>query len=175
MKKLFLSAAAVMLTLAAAAQNKAIDELVEKYTDCEGFTVVNMEGEAVRGLSQMLAGGNTTFNLPDGAGSYELGELMKEIVSITAVVLRRADEAFSRDVRDALASVRYSPIVSHNENGQRVRISGTDINRGKLRGNKEIVVMVDGPDETVLVRVIGNIDTKLLAEMAREMKKSDVL
>jgi hypothetical protein len=174
MKKLFLSAAAVMLALAAAAQNKAIDALVEKYTDREGFTVVNMEGEALRGMSQMMSGSNSTITIDNGE-SYQLSELMKEIVSVTALVLRRADEAFSQDVRDALASVRYSPIVSHNENGQQVRVSSADIRRGQLRGNKEIVVTVDNDSETVLVRVIGNIDTKLFAKILSDAQSKGLL
>lgn len=60
MRKVLLSAVAAMFALAAGAQNKAIDDLVEKYTDAEGFTVVNMEGEALRSLSSMMANGFPT-------------------------------------------------------------------------------------------------------------------
>jgi hypothetical protein len=172
MKKLFLTAVAAMFALAAGAQNQAIDELIEKYTDREGFTVMNMEGEAIKGLSSMVAQGDGTINLGDGTRTYKIGELLEEIVSVTAIVLEQADEVFVREARNAISSKDYSPIVSHNENGESVKILSAEIKRGQYRGNKEIVVMVVDNDETVLVRVIGKIDAQLLAKLANGMSRS---
>lgn len=172
MRKLILSAAAVMIALAAGAQNKAIDALVEKYTDAEGFTVVSMEGEAIKGLSSMIANGDGKINLGDGSKSYEMGELLDEIASVTAIILRRADEVFSREAGDAIATGKYSPIVSINSDGQRVKVSSADIRRGQYRGNQEIVALISDKDTVVLVRIIGTIDTDLLTEIINEANKS---
>jgi hypothetical protein len=173
MKKLFLFAAAAMLSMAAAAQNKAIDRLVEKYTDREGFTVINLQGDMLRSMGGMINRGESSIEV-DGK-RYEIAELLKDIVSVNVVVLQRADEIFSRDVRDAIDAVRYSPILSISEGGQKVKVSSADIRRGTLRGNQEIVLMVDGGGQTVMARVIGKIDTRLISEIVNQAQKEDRL
>jgi hypothetical protein len=171
MKKLLLSAAAVMLALAAAAQNKAIDELVEKYTDREGFMVVNLHDGAVQGLSAMIPAGEGSITLDDGS-QYSLGELLKEIVSVTAVVCREVDEELALEVKRATTLKGYSTVASISADGAMVKVVSKDIKRGEYRGCKEIVVSVLSNDATVLARVIGNIDPALFAKLAEEVKNS---
>ena len=170
-KRTFLLAVAALFALSAGAQNKAIDTLAEKYADSEGFTIVNLEGEALKSLSSMVSNGDGTINLGNGE-THNISELLEEIVSVTAIILGRADEVFSREVQNALDAVKYSPIMSHNDGGQRMKFVSADIKRGKLRGNKEIVVMVDGKEQTILIRVIGKIDTNMLAKLIAGAAKS---
>lgn len=94
---------------------------------------------------------------------------MKKIVSVTAIVLQRADEAFTDEVQAAIGSGKYSPIVSHNSDDEFSKLVSMDIKRGKLKGNKEIVLMFVNENMTVLARVIGNIDSQLLAKLAAQM------
>ena len=170
-KKVLFSVAAAMFALAAAAQNKAIDAIAEKYADADGFTVVNLDGDAIQSLSGFAPqGGEGTVTLDDGT-KFTFSELVKDIVSVTAVVLKKADEEFAREAGKAMTAVRYSPIMSHNNDGDILKVSSIDIKRGKLKGNKEIVVMFVSDDVTLLARVIGKIDTKLLAKMTREIQK----
>ncbi len=169
MKKAIFTVLATMFAIASQAQNRAIDALADKYADSDGVTVVNMEGDALKSFSRNVAGGGM-ITLDNGE-KHNLSELLEEIVSVTAIVMRRASESFSAEVRGALDAVRYSPIVSHNEGGKRVRVMSADIRRGKLRGNKEIVAMVDGDGEMVLVRLIGRVDTDLLARLAADAVK----
>ncbi len=167
-KKVLLSAVAALVAVTAVAQNKAIDALVEKYTDAEGFTVVNMQGEAIRGLSSMIAKGNGTINLGDGSPSFNIRELLDEIESVTAIVLDRADETFALEARQIISSDNYSPILSVNEKGQSIKMSSANIRRGAFRGNKELLMTVTGDSNTVVVRIIGKIDTERLARMVKE-------
>ncbi len=172
MKKVLLSAVAVMFALAAAAQNKAIDALAEKYVDREGFTVVNVDGQALKNMSGMLAGSNGTIKFDENAPEIEVGELLDNIVSLTVLVLERGDKAFAEEVHSAVSSKQYSPMISFNEEGSNIRVLSSDIKRGKLRGNQEIVVTVVDEDDVVLVRVIGKIDTETVSKMVSSMQKS---
>ena len=168
--KIILLAAATLFALSAGAQNKSIDALADKYTDGEGFTIVNLEGDAIKSMSSMISDGDGTINLGDGE-THKISELLEEIVSVTAIILRGVNETFSSEVQNALDAVKYNPIMSHNESGQRIKIESTDIRRGKLRGNKEIVMLVDGEGQTVLLRVIGKIDTDLLSKLVANAAK----
>ncbi len=170
MKKVLLLAVATMFALAAGAQNRAIDAIAHNYTDRDGATVIKMEGEAIRSLSHGLAGGEGTITL-EGGEKHSISELLEEIVSVTAIVVRGVNETFLTDIRGALQAADYSPIVSHNDDGARVRIVSADIRRGHLRGNREIVATVENADQTILVRLIGKIDTDLLARIATEQMK----
>ena len=170
MKKVFFLAVATMFAIAAGAQNRSIDAIAQNYTYRDGATVFNMEGEAIRGLTQGLAGSNGTITGSDGK-TVNVSDLLQEIVSVTAIVVRGVNETFSADIRGALQAADYSPIVSHNEDGARVRVMSVDIRRGNLRGNKEIVAVAENSEHTILVRLIGKIDTDLLARLAAEQMK----
>ena len=170
MKKTLILAATLLLALTAAAQNKTIDTLADKYSETEGATVMNLDSEAIKGLAGFIPQGKGTINLDDGT-TYGIGQLIDDIEKVTIIVLKKTDEVFEREVQNALASVRYSPILSHNDGGNNVKISSIDIKRGKLRGNKEIVVTVTGDSETILLRVIADIDMELLAKLAQEVQK----
>lgn len=161
-----------MFALAAGAQNRAIDALAEKYTDSEGFTVVNLDGQALKNMSSMMANSDGTIQLGEGAPSVEIGELLDNIVSVTVLVLERFDEAFAAEVQGVVASKDYSPILSLNKEGTNVKMLSTDIKRGKLRGNQEIVLTVVNDGDVVLVRVIGKIDTEKISKMVSSMQKS---
>ena len=173
MKKLLFSAAALLVALAAGAQNKAIGSLASKYTDVEGFTVVNLEGDALKSMIGMVSSGNngsSTIDLGDGQ-KFDIGELVKDIASVTVIVVEKTDELLDKEISRAISTVKYSPLLSVNNDGSRIKVLSADIKRGKLRDNKEIVLTVTENDEVVLVRIVGKIDSELLANLATQMQK----
>jgi hypothetical protein len=172
MKKLFLSLVAGTFALAAAAQNSAIDALAEKYTDREGFTVVNLDGEALKSMGQMLANSGGNVNLGEDAPDVEMGELIKDLASLTVLLLDRADEAFASEVRSAVSAKSYSPMVSLTKEGYNIKVLTADIKRGKLRGKQELVVTMNGDDKVILVRLIGKFDPETLSKITSSMNKS---
>lgn len=159
---------AAMFVLAAGAQNKAIDALAEKYLDAEGFTVVKLDGEAIKNMSGMLAQSNGTVSMGGDTPSVNVKKLLESISSVTVIALERADAGFAAEVLGAVSAGKYSPMFSRNEDGAIIKIVNAEIKRGQLRGNQEIVVTVAKDDAVVLVRVIGKIDTELLAKLAAE-------
>jgi hypothetical protein len=172
MKKLFLSLVAGTFALTAAAQNSAIDALAEKYTDREGFTVVNLDGEALKSMGAMMANSGGEMNLGEDAPDIEMGELLENLKSLTVLVLDRADETFASEVRSVVSGKSYSPMVSLTKKGANIKVLSADIKRGKLRGNQEIVVTVNGGDNIVLVRLIGKFDPEVLSQIVASMNKS---
>ncbi len=165
MKKVFFLAVATMFAIAAGAQNRSIDAIAQNYTYRDGATVFNMEGDALKSFSQRIAGGSGTITVADGR-TFNVSDLLDEIVSVTAVVFDGVNDIFSADIRGALEAADYSPIVSHNDDGTRVRMMSANIRRGPLRGNQEIVATVENSERTILVRLIGKIDTDLLASLS---------
>ena len=171
MKKLFFSAVAVMFALAAAAQNKNIDKLVEKYTDTEGYTVMNLEGDAIRALSSMISADSSTIDLGNGT-KYSDTELLEDISSVSFIVASgKADGAFTADVERAVSHKNYSTMLSYREGDSWVRVKTADVKRGKYRGEKEIVVVVNSDRMYILARVMGPIDLEKLAEALDELKR----
>lgn len=174
MKKTLLAALAVALSLSAAAQNKAIDRLVEKYTDAEGYTVVNLSDEAVQGiLAMMPAGqfGEAKVTLDDGT-VLALSDILRDISAVTAVILNRYDERFAAEVRSALRGAKYSTIASVNSEDTKVQMLAADIRRGKLRGKREIVVTMQEDDSVILARIVGQMDVEKLAMVAKQVLKN---
>ena len=162
---------AVMFALAAAAQNKNIDKLVEKYTDTEGYTVMNLEGDAIRALSSMIPAESSTIDLGNGT-KYSANELLEDISSVSFIVASgKAEETFTADVESAVSQKYYSTMLSHREGDSWVRVKTADIKRGKYRGEKEIVVAVNSDKMYVLARVTGQIDLEKLAEALNELKR----
>lgn len=176
MKKVLLAAVAVMFAVAATAQNREIDALVEKYTDTEGFTVVNLEGEALQGMMGMMEGKLSLQSEGENAPDIDVDdvkEVLKDIASVTVLVLNRVDDVFAGEVRSAIASQNYSPLISTTQEGAEIKILSMDIKRGKHRGNQEMVVSVSNGGNIVLVRVIGKFDpetfSKIMGAMQNQM------
>jgi hypothetical protein len=175
-KRLLLSALAAIALLAGAtqnatAQNNNIDALADKYVDREGFIVVNLSGEMLRGMSSVLADSDSKIGINDNT-KVEIGELLEEVVSLTVIIMHKGtDEAFMSDIQNAVDAVKYSPIASINEDNMSIKVLSSKIKRGEFRNNDEIVVTVSDDEATLLCRVIGTVDTKRLTRLVKEMKK----
>ncbi len=175
MKKVAILAAAMLFAVAASAQNKAIDALAEKYTDTEGFTIVNLDGDTIKGMSGMIpqdAGGEGTIEI-DGI-KVAVNDILKEIAAISVILYQEDNggsfaEAFASEVRNTIAKVKYSPLASFNQDGMNVNLLSADIKRGKLKNNKEVVMSMVQDGQVILVRIIGNLDPDLLVKLASQM------
>jgi len=168
MKKALLAALAVAFTLGAAAQNRAIDRLAEKYADRDGYTVVNFADEALHSIVGMISAeklGESRLTLDDGT-AVSLADLLRDITAMTVVMLERPDEAFAADIRRAVKRGKYSVIASINIGSERVQLLSADTRSGE----RELVATMLGENKVLLARIVGNIDMALLARLGAAMQ-----
>lgn len=171
MKKVIFAAIAAVVALSAAAQNRSIDLLAQKYTDTEGYTVVNLTDEAVQSILGMMPAenfGEANVTLDDGT-VFTLADMLRDISVVTAVILDRKDEKFAAEVRSAVKSGNYSTVASVNSDKVKVQVLAADVKRGKLRGKRELVLTVQDDKKMILGRIVGQLDVELLAKVAGEI------
>jgi len=167
MKKALLTIAAAIATLCAAAQNKAIDRLAEKYTDADGYTVVNLTDEAVHALSAIIPTekfGDANVTLDDGS-TFTAADLLRDISSVTAVIAKRPAGAFAADVRGVVNQSRYSSVAQITSDGVEIHLMSAKARRGQ----RELVLTILDDETEAIVRVLGKVDMKLLSQAAQEI------
>jgi hypothetical protein len=167
MKHLFLSAVAVMFAFTAIAQNKAVNELAAKYADKEDFTILNVEGDLIKGFASML-GGNGTVSF-DGESEQSISELCENISSAMVITSEKFNQEFAGEVERIFDSADFSPIISVSSDGDIVKISVADIKRGQHKGKKEIAIAILDKEDTIFIRIIGNIDPETVQKIMQDM------
>jgi hypothetical protein len=171
MKKTLLALAATVVALAAAAQNRAIDRLAQRYTDVEGYTVINLTDGAVQSLAGMIPTdklGDARITV-DGT-TFTAADLLSKVSLVTAIVAKNGDDAFARRARQTLRG-DYTELASITSDKVTVKLLWAEIRGGRYSGNNEVVALVLADDATVLARVVGQIDAKLLSRVAQEIQK----
>ncbi len=162
-KRVLLSIVALTVAFAAAAQNKAIDKLAAKYADKEGYTVLNMEGDMAKEMGKMVGG--------KAGKDVDISKLLENIVMVTVIVAEKPDPESAEDIKNAIATTDYTPIVTKVSERESIKILSNDIKRGKYKKKQEIVITVIDADDTIMVRIVGKIDMATLTKMAESMKK----
>lgn len=136
----------VLVPVAVAAQNRAIEELAAKYADREGFSTTVIKG--------VLSGGASGAVKIEGV---DISKIVKDISSITIVSSDGPDDEFSRDVKSAVQRGGYSTVMSSSSDGERIEFLLSDVppgGDGKKRN--EFVITILGRDENLIVSIVGN-------------------
>ena len=136
-----MSLAAAFVALGAAAQNRAIETLAQKYSDRDGFSTTVVKGDIASGFAGSL-----------DIESIDISNILKDISSIVVVNSEAPDEEFSRDVNRAL-STGYSTILSSSSDGEMVRFLLSEKSEGR---ENEFVITIFGPSTNLVVSIMGN-------------------
>lgn len=140
MKRFILTLLAVV-PLGAAAQNRAIEAMAQKYADREGYSTTVVKGDLSKGFAGSL-----------NIESVDISNIIKDIKSIIVIRAERADENFAREVADAVAE-GYSTVMSASSGGERVRFLLSEA--AKEREN-EFVITITGREANLVVSIVGN-------------------
>jgi len=155
MKKLFLSITAICLTVMVQAQNNPIDDIFNKYSEKQGFTVVSISSK----MFTMFAG--------EDAENKDADNVISKLKSIRIL-----------SVEDSLLNKNLN---FYTELGKKLDLSvyeelmmvkeGPDITRILIRqsGNiiSELLVITGGPGGNSLISIKGDLNLKNISDLSK--------
>jgi hypothetical protein len=153
MKKIFLLAIAIMVPFLLMAQNKAVDQLFDKYQGKEGFTTVYINKDVFRMISD------------NKESEHNLNKTLEKITGIK--VLAQEDEEinenlnFYEELKKNMDFSKYKELVVVKEKDQDVYIVARE-NNDRIA---ELLIIVGGEDN-VLVWIEGNFTFEDLSELS---------
>ncbi len=157
MKKLILSIASLCLTLIIQAQSNPIDEMFNKYSEKEGFTVVTISGK----MFSMFAGLDEENKDADNIIS-KLKSI--RILSVEDSLLNKNLNFYSELSKKLDLSV-YEDLMLVKE--------GPDITRFLIKqtGNviSELLVITGGPGGNSLISIKGDMNLKNISELSKSV------
>ncbi|MBS1681149.1 MAG: DUF4252 domain-containing protein [Bacteroidetes bacterium] len=159
MKKLMISAVMMVVLVAAKAQGDAIAKFITKYQNDEAFTHVK--------ISQKMFGLFTNMD----ADKPEDKEVLDAISKIKGLqVLAKHETRDSRALyNEALSSIptaSYEELMSVRDKDKDMKFFIKEISAGKIG---ELVMVMGGNDEFMLLSLFGEIDLKKISNIGKKM------
>jgi hypothetical protein len=158
MKKLFLFSAALCLTIVLQAQNNTsnpIDEMFNKYSEREGFTVVTISGR----MFSMFAG--------EEGENKDADNIMSRLKSIR--VLSVEDSLLNKNINFYSELNKKSAFSVYEE--LMVVKEGPDITKFLIRQNgdkiSELLVITGGPGGNSLISIKGDLNMKSISDLSK--------
>jgi hypothetical protein len=129
------------LPIGAAAQNRAIENMAQKYADRDGFFTTVVKGDLTQSVSGDLE-----------IEGMDISNIIKDITSIIVVRAEKPDREFAREVSAAVAE-GYSTVMSVSSEGQRVRFM---LAEDATSSDNEFVIAITGPETNLIVSIVGD-------------------
>jgi len=158
MNKLFSLAILLFLSLSVSAQVDAIDRFFDQYQDNEEFTMVYVSPK----MFQMFA------KVAGDELDDELKGLVKDLKGLKVLKTETNALQIYKDAIKKIPTNEYELLMTARDEGQNVKILT------KTKGEdviEELLLLVGGSDEFVLVSFVGNIN---LTDLARIAGKLDI-
>lgn len=158
MKKSMIIAAMVMMAVAAQAQSDAIAKFFSKYQNDENFSQVNISGK----MFSMMA--NLDGNTPEEKAMISAISKIKGLK-----ILKRDETRLSRDLyKEAMAMIpagEFEELMTIRDKDKDMKFY-TKESGGKI---SELVMVMGGNDEFLLMTLFGEIDLKEMGKIGRSV------
>lgn len=157
MKKLIILSTILCMFQALQAQNKAIDDFFDKYSEREGFTTVYIS-------SKLLS-----LFTPKDAKREDGSDVISRIKSIRILSvedsLLNKNVNFYKELSNKLDLSVYEELMAVKE--------GSETTKFLIRQNgdiiSELLVITGGPNNNTLISIKGDLDMKSLSEMSKDL------
>ena len=159
MKKIKFTLINILLSTAAMAQERSIDNLFDKYSDREGFTSVFIS----KYMFSLFANMVQEENEPDEFHQIVRGLESIRILTVEDSLLNQKLNFFTELSRELPLS-QYKELMVVKEKGQDIRML--------FREEKGIItefLLISGGKENSLISITGNLDLKSIARLSKEM------
>jgi hypothetical protein len=157
MKKLFLSVTALCLTLMMQAQTNPIDEMFNKYSERQGFTVVTISGK----MFGMFANLDTE--------NKDADNIMRRLKSIR--ILSVEDSLLNKNLNFYSELSKKLDLSVYEE--LMVVKEGADITKFLIRQNgnliSELLVITGGPGGNSLISIKGDLNLKNISDLSKNI------
>lgn len=162
MKKIFLSLCLSGLVLSLYAQNNAIDEMFDKYSDKQGFTVVTISSR----MLSMFADRNTENKDADDI----IGRLKSiKILSVEDSLLNK-NLNFYTELSKKLDLSVYEELMVVKE--------GQDITKFLIKQSgktiSELLVITGGPGGNSLISIKGDLNLKNISDLSKNLDMQEL-
>lgn len=166
--KLFFTLAFVAITLFAQAQNttSAIDKYFKQYVDDDRFTVVYVSSKLL-GMFQKL---NINGLNMDDQETKAIIDLASDLEGIRILVAEQDAAQFYKEAKSKINTKEYEVLMTVRDEGQNVEFLIRD------DGDKiihELLLMVGGDDEFVLMSFVGKISLDKISKLITEFDKGE--
>ena len=157
--------ALLFVTFSLQAQNDAINKYFNKYLEDERFTVIYISSKMFHLFDQM------DLNLKD----EEVDALMKVVTDLQSLYILTADfntKELLKEAEQTLNTKEYEVLMTvRNKDKESVNIYVKDSPDEKII--KELLLLIGGGDEFVLMSFIGNIHLDKISELANALEESE--
>lgn len=156
MNKLLSLLVVLLMAVSANAQVDAIDRFFESYQDDDDFTMVYVSPK----MFEMIATG------AGDALDEELQGLVKSLKGLKVLRTEKDSKAVYKAALQKLPTDEYELLMTARDDGQNVKILT------KTKSNdviEELLLLVGGDDEFILVSFVGNINLSDLAKVASSL------
>ena len=156
MNKLFSLVILLFVGFGASAQSDAIDRFFEQYQDDEEFTMVYVSPK----MFEMFA------KVAGDELDMELQSLVKDLKGLKVLRTEKNADQVYKDAMGKIPTKEYELLMTARDDGQNIKIltktKGEDI-------IEELLLLVGGSDEFILVSFMGNINLNDLAKIAGKL------
>ena len=158
MKKLLFAFVMLAFGPALFAQNDAITKYFDQYKDNESFTIVNVSPK----LFEMLA-----TIAQEEIDDPEILEMIKEMEGLKILKTEETPMKYYEEAISKIDTRGYEELMTVRDEGQNVRIMVKDEDGGNIVN--EMLLLVGGEDEFVLLSFVGKLHLNKLAKLAKNM------
>ena len=157
MKKYIILLLLIGVTASLSAQNKAIEQLFQKYSDKDGFTSVVI----TKNMFQLFAN-------VDNPNNDDFLRTVKNLdfIKILSIKGENDGQAFYQDIQAAIPEKDYNELMTIKESGSQVKFLTCE----KDGVIKELVMISGGKEESTLIWMAGIIDMKTVSKIAQGMQ-----
>jgi predicted transcriptional regulator len=141
------------------AQEDAISKYFSKYMDDEAFTVVYLSPK----LFQLL--GKLELNELDDKEAAAIMEVVEDLKSLRVLTTEENAEQYYNEAIKTINTKNYETLLTVRDDGENVQFLIKD------EGNtiNELLLLVGGADEFVMVSFVGKIDLDKISQLAKKL------
>lgn len=142
----------------------AIDHLYEKYAGKPGFTSINISPQ----MFQLFSGINSSDSSPQAQKALDA---MKQLKGLKMLVYEPKDstkvQAFYNEIKRTIPAKKYMELMSvDNGSDNKINFLASQDKNGKIR---ELLMIIHGSDETMIMSLTGLIDLKTISEISKSL------
>ena len=157
MKKTFLFLSVLFLTLVAQAQTNPVDEMFNKYSEKDGFTVVTISSRMFSMFANLDSDNPESDNLIKRLKSIRILSVEDSLLNINLNFFAELSKKLDLSVYEELMVVK----------------EGRDITKFLIRENgniiSELLVIVGGPGGNSLISIKGNLSMKNISDLSKNV------
>ena len=155
MKSIFSLAFAILVSLTLSAQSDAIERFFKDYQEDKNFSVVYVAPKMFQLVSKITS----------EAEDKELASIVKDLKGLRILKTSVNPDKIYKEANRRLNIKEYEELVTIKEKDSNIRFVTKESN-GTI---SELLLLVGGNDEFVLMSFVGNIDLNKIAKLAKKL------